>query len=130
MRIVKDDDVPQNLEGAQLLEQRKDLAAAITLYEKLLIKIPNDLKIITRLMILYRKTTDYKKELTMIHEAIKIHNVQHTISTKAGKNVTAISRKLNIALGHTDKKGKPIMVPGEVEKLQKRKLTVTKKLNK
>jgi len=127
MRVVKADDVPASFNGARQLEQRGELRKAVELYESLLKKSPDDLKIITRLIILQRKLKDYKKEASLINKAIKIHEQRYT-PKKANKSVSLISKKLNILLGHTDRKGKNIIFPNEIAKLQKRKAILQKKL--
>jgi tetratricopeptide (TPR) repeat protein len=128
MRVVKDDDVPSTFDGARQLEQRGDIKEAVELYESLLKRSPEDLKIITRLIILYRKLKDYKKEMGLINKAIKIHE-QRYLPKKATKQVSLISKKLNILLGHTDKKGKNKLLPQEIVKLQNRRSLLQKKLS-
>jgi len=127
MRVVKDDEVPESFEGARQLEQRGALKEAAALYEKLLKRSVNDLKIISRLIILYRKLKDHKKEISTINKAIKIHEERYA-PKKLSKNVSLVSKKLNILLGHTDKKGKNLLVPDEIKKLQNRKALLQKKL--
>jgi tetratricopeptide (TPR) repeat protein len=126
MRAVKEDDVPSNLEGAAMLEQRGDTKGAMALYEQLLKEFPSNLKILTRLMIGYRKLKLYKKEIAVINKAIKIYE-QLYLPKKNKASVTTISKKLNLLLGHADKKGKSILLPPEVVKLQKRKEGLEKK---
>ena len=127
MRIVKDDDVPQSFEGARQLEQRGALKDAVALYQKLLKHSAKDLKIITRLIILQRKLKNYAKEISAINKAIKVYEQRYT-PKKVSKAVSLVSKKLNILLGHTDKKGKNLLLPDEIIKLQKRKTLLQKKL--
>jgi len=127
MRVVKDDEVPESFEGARQLEQRGTLKDAVALYERLLKRSVNNLKIISRLIILYRKLKNHTKEISTINKAIKIHE-QRYAPKKLNKNISAISKKLNILLGHTDKKGRNIILPTEIEKLQNRKALLQKKL--
>jgi tetratricopeptide (TPR) repeat protein len=128
MRVVKDDDVPLSFEGARQLEQRGELKKAVELYESLLKRSADDLKIITRLIILYRKLKNYKKEIGLINKAIKIHE-QRYAPKKANKQVSLISKKLNLLLGHTDKKGRTKLLPQEIIKLETRKSLLQKKLS-
>ena len=127
MRAVKDDDVPESYDGARQLEQQGEQRKAVALYEALLKRPGDGLKIITRLIILYRKLKNYKKEAGLINKAIKIHE-QRYAPKKLNKNVGLISKKLNILLGHTDKKGKNLLLPDEIVKLQNRKAMLQKKL--
>ena len=128
MRAVKNDDVPETFLGARQLEQRASYKEAVTLYEKLLKRSANDLKIHTRLIILYRKLKNHSKEISTINNAIKIHE-QRYAPKKLNKKVSLVSKKLNILLGHTDKKGKRLLLPVEIEKLQNRKALLQKKLS-
>jgi tetratricopeptide (TPR) repeat protein len=128
MRVVKADDVPSTFDGARQLEQRGELKKAIELYEDLLKRSADDLKIITRLIILYRKLKNYKKEVSLINKAIKIHEQRYT-PKKVNKEISLISKKLNRLLGHTDKKGKNMVLPGEIIKLQNRKALLQKKIS-
>jgi len=126
MRAVKNDETPLTVEGARTLEQQGEFKKAVALYEKLLKQMPSSLKITARLIILYRKLKEYKKEFDTINKAIKIHE-QLYAPRKNKEAVTAISKKLNVLLGHTDKKGKGILVTDEVSKLEKRKNNLQKK---
>jgi tetratricopeptide (TPR) repeat protein len=127
MHAVKDDnDVPETFNGARSLEIKGDLKTAALLYEKLLKRADSNVKIITRLMIVYRKLKNFRKELSTIERAIKIYSKDNT-DKKANKQVNLISKKLNLLLGHTDKKGKSLLIPPEVLKLQKRKDALLKK---
>jgi tetratricopeptide (TPR) repeat protein len=127
MKVVKDDHVPETFEGARQLEQRGELKKAGELYESLLKRSGDDMKIITRLIIVYRKLKNYKKEIGFINKAIKIHEQRYT-PKKLNKNISLISKKLNILLGHTDKKGKNLLLPDEIVKLQHRKTLLQRKL--
>ena len=126
MKVVRDDHVPETFAGAGLLEQRAAYKEAVALYEKLLKQSANDLKILTRLIILYRKLKNYTKEISAINKAIKIHE-QRYAPKKINKNVSLISKKVNMLLGHTDKKAKAIVLPDEIVKLQNRKALLQKK---
>ena len=127
MKVVRSDDVPETFAGARQLEQWADYKEAITLYEKLLKRSANDVKVLARLIILYRKLKNYTKEMSAINKAIKIHE-QRYMPKKLNKNVGIISKKLNILLGHTDKKGRNLLLPGEILKLQVRKSLLQKKI--
>jgi len=121
MRVVRDDDVTPDYHGARELEQKGFYKEAAALYEKLLKAAPNSLRIINRLLIVYRKLKEVKKEIHYIDKAIAIQQQYFASRATPDKTITNISKKLNALLGHTDKKGKPVLVPAEVLKLQERK---------
>jgi hypothetical protein len=54
MRAIKGND-PGSFADARLLEQNGDLKAAAELYQKLFKRSPGNLKILERLMVIYRK---------------------------------------------------------------------------
>jgi|GEM_PF-3528739 len=121
MRVVRDDDVTPDYDGARELEQKGFYKEAAALYEKLLKAAPNNLRIVSRLLIVYRRLKDVKKEVQYIDKAIAIQQQYFTSRATPDKTITSISKKLNTLLGHTDKKGKPVLVPAEIAKLQERK---------
>ena len=82
-----------------------------------------------RLMILFRKQKDYKKELSIIKEGIKIfERYYESRIPKKSKTITDISNKLNKSFGLADKKGNKIFSPEPIAKWKKRKLVVEKKI--
>lgn len=125
MYVIKGEQV--HMADARALEQQQNHQAAALLYEKLLQQSPGNLPVIQRLIILYRKLGDIKKELRYIDLAIKKHRQHYSIRQKLNKKATTISHQLNKLLGHTDKKGKPVEVPAEVLKLELRKTRLLKK---
>jgi len=125
MYAVKGDHI--HIADARALEQKQDYAAAATLYEKLLKQSPKSLPILQRLLVLYRKLGNVKKELYFINAAIKVHEQKYNISSKLDKKAASISNQLNKMLGHTDKKGKPVFVADEILKLELRKTRLLKK---
>ncbi|MBC7933944.1 MAG: hypothetical protein H7Y86_01105 [Rhizobacter sp.] len=127
MYAIKGDHI--HITDAQGLEQKGDWPAAAALYEKLLKQSPKNIRIIERLLVLFRKTGDAKNEAKYIDLAIKIHEQRYVAVIKPDKKVTALSNQLNKMLGHTDKKGKPAFVADEIGKLQLRKARLlTKKI--
>ena len=106
---------------ALLLEQKGELRAAVAVYRQLHKQAPKNIKILQRLMIVYRKLKDTVNEIKYIDAAIKIHEQYYAAGKTANKQAIAISKKLNLLLGHTDKKGKPVFKPDELVKLEMRK---------
>lgn len=117
----------ESLEDARALELNGEWKAAANLYGILHKRSPGKIKIIHRLLVLYRKLKDAKKELHYIDVAIKINEQYYTAIKKQDTKTVAISKKLNLLLGHTDKKGKNVLKTDEVLKLQKRKASLLKK---
>lgn len=97
------------------------------LYEGLLKRHPANEKILTRLIINYRKIKDYKRELKHINSLLKVHEDFYSPKRKAEAVVVSISNKLNKLLGGTDKKGNNVYTDESIKKLQKRKMLVEKK---
>ena len=126
MQVIKGELI--NIADARSLEENKDYEAAANLYEKLLKQSPANLQIIQRLLVLYRKTGDAKNELRTIDRAIAIHQQKYSLTNSLSKKATSISQQLNKMLGHTDKKGKAVLVASEILKLELRKTRVQKKL--
>jgi tetratricopeptide (TPR) repeat protein len=128
MPHIKPAPVEETVKGAMILEKRKEWKQAAELYEKLLKQSATNLKVLGRLMMVYRKLKDTKKEIAAIDKSIDIHEQQYLRLMKPGPKISQISKKLNSLLGHTDKKGKNIFLSTEVSKLQKRKENLLKKL--
>ena len=117
----------ESYEDAQALERNGELKAAAKLYEKLYKRYPAKIKIVHRLLVLFRKLKDAEKEISYIDVAIKMNEQYYTTVKKQDTTTVAISKKLNMLLGHTDKKGKTVLKTDEVLKLQKRKANLLKK---
>lgn len=113
---------------ARKLEQDGDLKGAADIYVKLYRQSPQNSKALQRLIIVYRKLKNAAKELKYIDAAIKLQEQYYAKAKKADKLTTSISNKLNILLGHTDKKGKPIIKPDEILKLELRKMRLQNKM--
>lgn len=126
MHLVKGNKV-ESLADARELELSGDLKAAAALYGILHKHSPGKINMVHRLIVLYRKLKDVNKELYYIDVAIKINEQYYTAIKKQDTKTVAISKKLNMLLGHTDKKGKSVFKSDEVLKLQKRKSNLLKK---
>jgi len=71
---------------------------------------------------------NYSKELIHINQAIKIYEQRYDQLKSKDQKVILLSKKLNVLLGHKDKKGNNLLTIPEVVKLKKRKDTVLKKM--
>ena len=126
MKVVHNADVVQNYAGGRLLEQKNLPDKARDLYEKLLKKSPGNMKLLDRLIIVYRKLKDTRKEVAAIDQKIKIIEQHHGISGTVNSKVAALSKKLNLALKHTDRKGRNLLIHPQVLLLQERKKRLLK----
>jgi tetratricopeptide (TPR) repeat protein len=118
------------LERAKELEQENEPAQAAELYEKVIKSDPKNEFVYDRLMIIYRKEKEYKKELAIIKAGIKkfeeIH--QSYIKLTPSKRITDLSKKLLKATGLADKKGRPLHDREPIARWRKRKEVVEKKI--
>ncbi len=108
-------------QDARLLEQQGELKAAAALYGLLHKHTPKSIRILARLIIIYRKLKDTVREIKYIDAAIKIQEQYYTAGKTTNKKTIAISRQLNLLLGHTDKKGKAVFKSDDLLKLEMRK---------
>ena len=115
--------------AAKTAEAEKDFPSASKLYESLLKADPLNEKLTNRLMIIYRKMKNYKKELSVINKAIRQEQQHYASPQKSKRKVSELSKKLNISMGLTDKKGKSIVTSDSISRLEKRKQNVLIKLN-
>ena len=87
-----------------------------------------------RLMIIYRKQTEYQKELAMIHKAIKafqehaLHDHQQLLADNP--KAKRISKKLAKDLGLLDSRGRPTTEDPILDEWRRREAIVKKKLKK
>lgn len=116
---------------AILSEKEGDRKEAITSWKHILKEHPFNSRAYDRLMILYRKEKDYKKELAIINTAIRLFEKRfREISTTHSAKVKSLSRSLLIATGLGDDKGNNLYQPGELSRWKKRKVVVEKRFLK
>jgi hypothetical protein len=112
-------------------EKAKDTSSAIKLYDQILKIDPLQPYPYDRLMKIYRKEKNYKRELSIINSGIKsFEKFYKEQSGKVSPKVSEISQKLNKAFHLVGKKGNPLYSPEPIASWQKRKQTVEKKLEK
>jgi tetratricopeptide (TPR) repeat protein len=119
----------QSLSIAKTAEQEDTIDDAIDNYEKVIKEDPLNEYAYDRLMILYRKNKEYKKELKIINTAVTAYAAFY----KKGKakrtgSVATISEKINKAFGLVDKKGNELYEPEPIARWKKRKAVVEKKI--
>jgi hypothetical protein len=112
----------------RIIQKEDTTFEEIKKYEELVRSFPKRESYYTRLMILYRKIKNYKKELAIIEKGIKIFKQMMLPKKAAGKNVLSLSKKINKAFGLIDAKGNNVHIPEPIAKWEKRKEVVLKKL--
>nr|WP_295870284.1 hypothetical protein [uncultured Chitinophaga sp.] len=122
------------IEKGHQLEKEGALDKAIQIYLTAVKKDPLNAAPYNRLMILYRKQKEPRKEMAIINEAIKAYedNVKAEQSSwmKKNRKAAGISRELVKALGLTDKKGVPVNLPPQIVTWKKRKENLGHKLSR
>ena len=129
MKAIPNRSISQLIEEAQGLEANEDLKSAAELYLQVISIDASNQKAFERLMIIYRKNKDYKRELSIIKKGIaaieKLYNSKKTKSKKVGE----ISEKLMKSLGLLTKSG-DVYEPEPLPTWKKRMTIVEKKLAK
>jgi hypothetical protein len=132
-------DVSEIENGASITEltsraaeaEKTDPALAADLYQQVLKKDPLQTHAYDRLMILYRKEKNYKKELSVIDSGIKTFERFYKEQLgKPSRKISEISKQLNKAFHLVDKKGNSLYAPEPIDRWLKRKQVVEKKMEK
>ncbi|HTD94963.1 MAG TPA: hypothetical protein VK644_14155 [Chitinophagaceae bacterium] len=110
-------------------EKAGETDKAINAYEKIIKKNPLQEQAYERLMIIYRKQKEYRKELAIIKAGIAAFNKFYATAMKPStdKKVISISRALLKSTGLADKKGNPLFQREPIGKWTKRKQMVEKR---
>jgi hypothetical protein len=109
--------------------KKDDTEAEILSLEKTIRDHPTNERAYQRLMILYRKQKNYKKELKTIDTAIRTFEaIFKKRQPTYGQKVKALSKALLKATGLADKKGNSLYQAGELTRWKARRQTVLKKL--
>jgi tetratricopeptide (TPR) repeat protein len=119
--------VKETISEAKTAEDSGQLETAAELYEKALQQDELNEYAYNRLMIIYRKQKDVKKELQIIDTAIAAYEKFYVSKKHTTKNITAISNKLNRSFGLTDKKGNTLYTPEPIATWLKRKELIERK---
>jgi tetratricopeptide (TPR) repeat protein len=126
--------IDDQIDGAMQKEKDGDLSGAEKAYLKILGTSPTAYKVYDRLMVIYRKQKEYRKELAIIGKAIKVFETNLLANQKEWitrhKAAARLSKSLAISLGVMDKKGLPVTADPMLEKWQKRKELVHKRIEK
>lgn len=121
------------LEEAIRLEGEGDFKEAEKHYNIVLDKDSLNVTAYNRLMIIFRKLKEYRKELSIIDKAIKSYEAEAKSSIqerKLNSKIASLSRSLAKSLGLLTKSGMPVYINEDVERWAKRREIVKKKLKK
>lgn len=109
-------------------ESAADLSEEGKLLEKTIQSNPGNDKALNRLMVIYRKLKEPKKELKVINTAIKTFEERFKKRQPVyNKKITTLSKALLKATGLADKKGNNLYEPGDLSKWRKRKALLLKR---
>jgi len=113
-------------------EKNNELDDAANLYLRYLKKVPGNENAYSRLMIIYRKQKEAKKELAIINQAIKTFEdiFKKEVRVAPTRKTIEISKKLIRSLGLADKKGKELNEREPLRKWKRRKMLLEKRLRK
>ncbi|RFM28537.1 hypothetical protein [Deminuibacter soli] len=122
----------QALADARAVEAKGSIAEAIATYQRMHAQVPDDNRVVSRLLILLRKQKDYKGELQLINETIRQYEQGLQASRdawlKAHRKSARTSLSLAKALNLVSPKGKPLYQDPFITSLHKRKTTVQLRL--
>ena len=124
--------VNELLSKAKEHESHEERKEAASIYERIIKKDPLNEIAYNRLMIIYRKEKEYKKELTTIKIGLKAFN-DHYKSRKqksgaVNPKISRISKSILKATGLITEDGQPAYQEGPISKWEKRKILVEKKI--
>ena len=107
---------------AQEKETADEIEQAIAAYMQMIKKQHRKEFGYQRIMILYRKQKEYKKELAVLNEAIDdFEKLYAKRNTNKNKSIASISHKLMRSIGLADKKGNELYLPQPLPRWKKRK---------
>jgi hypothetical protein len=122
--------IQEMINSAQQAETDEENESAITWYEKIIKADPLNEYAYDRLMILFRKIKDVKKELFIINQAVKAFEQFYRSRLNMSKKISDISNKLSKSVGLIDRTGVSLYNPEPIATWKKRKATLEKKKNK
>ena len=134
-KVVKmqDDDTPAVRDliiEARGAENNGNNEAAISRYEAVLKSDSLNENAYDRLMILFRRAKDKKKELQIIEAGIRAFEKFYKSKETKSKKISELSKKLNKSIGLIDKKGQNLYDPEPIARWKKRKAVVEKRKGK
>ncbi len=120
------------IDRAREAEAGQELERAAELYEQVIKEDPVNEYAYDRLMILYRKSKQYKDEMRIINAGIKAYENFYKKKSKHSRSrkVAEISNAFLKSTGLADKKGNHLYDLEPIAKWKKRKAVVEKKIKK
>ena len=119
---------------ARQLEQEEKLEEAAPLYEKVVLQAPLNEGAINRLLIIYRKLKEYRKEMQLLNKAIKAGSSkmqeQQTAWSKKHPAAAKASKLLLRTLGGVKTNTAPVYEATTVRTWRKRKENLAKRIKK
>ena len=117
-------------EKAKAFEQQGELEKATSAYEEVIRGNPLNEYAYDRLMIIYRKSKDYRKENAIIVKALKAFEEFYKKASRvsSSKKIVSLSKAFMQSTGLADKKGKLLYQKEPLARWSKRKKVVEKKL--
>ena len=118
------------LSAAKILEGEEKNEEAARVYESIIKKHPLNEEAYNRLMIIYRKKRDYKKEKAVIDAGLKAFREFYRASSRlpAKKTIVSLSQALLKSTGLADRKGRLVYEREPLGRWMKRLKTVQQKL--
>jgi tetratricopeptide (TPR) repeat protein len=116
------------MEKAKEAEEAGEWDQAAEIYEQVLKYDNLQEQAYDRLMIVYRKLKDYKRELAIIDRGIKAYEKFFSSKVSKSKKVIEISNKLAKSFGLVDKKGNSTYDLEPIAKWKKRRSVIEKRL--
>jgi len=122
------------LEAARNLEREGQLEKAEKAYQDIVDKEPTVYAAYDRLLVIYRKQKNYRKEYSTVNAAIKAYKTNFLDSQKQWirqhRVAARLSKSLAVSLGVLDNKGLPVNDDPLLVKWKKRKAVIAKKIKK
>ena len=110
--------------------EKEDPSKAVKLYSGMIRLYPHKAILYDRLLMVYRKQQDFKKELQLLNTAISFFQDMHDKAhhRKASKKITQLSNAISKITGLSTGKKHPVSLPQPLAKWTKRKATVLNKI--
>ena len=119
---------------ARQLEQEAKFTEAAPLYEKVVQQDPLNEGAVQRLLVIYRKLKEYRKELQLLNTSIKAvssrQQEQQAFWSKKHPGAAKTSRSLLRSLGRAKTKAAPVYEEAIVRTWRKRKENLAKRMKK
>ena len=104
---------------------------AIKEYKRIALAYPGDERAFNRLMILFRQLKQVKNEIYWIDKGIaSFQKRSRKTAIRANSNIAKLSRTIAHSTGLSDKQGNAVYLPPPIDKWQKRKELLEKRMSK